>query len=305
VGQHFKPNYSVISNDLLYFSYVIQKATIELNEEPHFSNLTRALGAEPFTFLDKLDPETHEFRQPPFIFENYSPAGIASRQYLTEGNSRKIDAIRQTIEFWYETKLISNSEYYYLLAGLIEGVPYVSNIAGTYGAFLKHWDKRSANPFGLIRLPVTNNGHQNLSYNQDANSLITRINGNVLYLDPPYNQRQYISNYHLLETIAKYDCPEIKGVTGLRSDDSAYSSFSRTKEVFRSFDQLVDQAKFDLIVVSYSTEGILTEEEIVAILEFHGVAKTLKVKRIPYRRYKHTNGPAKNDLSELLFSIEK
>lgn len=305
VGQYFKSRYSIISNDLLYFSYVIQKATIERNEEPTFPNLNSVLGTDPFTFLGGITPESHEFRQSPFVFENYSPGGIASRQYLTEENSLKIDAIRQTIEEWYDTGLISKSEYYYLLAGLIEAVPYVSNIAGTYGAFLKHWDKRSENPLALIRLPVTNNEYQNQSHNQDANTLINRIEGNILYLDPPYNQRQYISNYHLLETIAKYDNPEIKGITGLRSDDSAYSSFSRPKEVFRSFDKLIDQARFDLIIVSYSTEGILSEEEIIAILEFHGVAKTLKIKRIPYRRYKHTSAPARRDLSELLFSIKK
>ena len=99
--------------------------------------------------------------------------------------------------------------YYYLLASLLEGIPFVSNITGTYGAYLKEWDRRALKKFELIRLNVIDNNCDNECYNTDSNKLIEQISGDILYLDPPYNERQYLPNYHLLETIAKYDNPII------------------------------------------------------------------------------------------------
>jgi len=96
--------------------------------------------------------------------------------------------------------LIDEIEYYYLLASLIEGVPYVSNITGTYGAYLKEWDKRALKAFEMARPDVIDNGKANRSYNADANALIRELEGDILYIDPPYNSRQYAPNYHLLET---------------------------------------------------------------------------------------------------------
>lgn len=67
--------------------------------------------------------------------------------YLTPENAKRIDYIRNTIEKWKKQKSINESEYFYLLASLLEGVPYISNITGTYGAYLKNWDKRALNQF--------------------------------------------------------------------------------------------------------------------------------------------------------------
>lgn len=68
----------------------------------------------------------------------------------------------------------------------------------------------------MARLNIVDNGRNNQSYNKDANKLIKEIDEDILYLDPPYNSRQYAPNYHLLETISRYDNPEIKGITGMR-----------------------------------------------------------------------------------------
>lgn len=85
----------------------------------------------------------------------------------------------------------------------MNGIPFVSNIAGTYGAFNKTWDIRSNKLFMLIDLPVFNNGMNNKSYNEDGVQLLHHISGDILYIDPPYNERQYLPNYHVLETAAK------------------------------------------------------------------------------------------------------
>lgn len=305
VGRHFKKDFQVISNDLLYFSYVIQKATIENQSEPTYQKLNKYIGKDPFLFLVELNVLDYAFHKPTFIHDNYSPTKDCVRQYLTNGNALRIDAFRQIIDLWQEQELINDLEYFYLLAGIIESVPFVSNIAGTYGAYLKGWDKRSYKRLDPVKYPVIDNNKKNKSYNLDANDLIMKIEGDILYLDPPYNGRQYISNYHLLETVARYDSPEIKGLTGIRNSLDASSDYCKKNKVSNAFEHLIENSNFKYIVVSYSNEGLMSEEEISEILKKYGNTKTLKIKKIPYRRYKRTSDAIENTLHELLFTIEK
>lgn len=305
VGRYFKKDFQILSNDLLYFSYVIQKATIENQEEPSFTKLRKKLGKDPFLYFIELDEQKFIFDRPTFIHDNYSPTKNSDRQYLTNRNSLRIDAFRQSIEKWKEEDLISENEYFYLVAGVVESVPFVSNIAGTYGAYLKVWDNRSSRRIDPVKYQVENNYKENKCYNQNVTDLIKTINGDILYLDPPYNGRQYISNYHLLETVARYDNPKIKGTTGIRVDPDATSDFCKKSKVSTVFEELIRNSNFKYVVVSYSNEGLMSEDEISNILKKYGNPKTLKVKKIPYRRYKRTSDVIENKLNELLFTIEK
>ena len=136
--------------------------------------------------------------------------------------------------------LLSDNEYYYLLAGLIEAVPYISNIAGTYGAYLKHWDKRTNKKLELVRIKTIKNSMSNMCFNEDSNELIKKISGDILYIDPPYNSRQYATNYHLLETISRYDNPNIYGKTGLRPYQDLKSKYCLKREVVDTFSNLIN-----------------------------------------------------------------
>ena len=305
VGRYFKKSYKVISNDLLYFSYVLQRASIGINESPRYEKIRNVIGRDPFEYLENEDIATEDFEQTPFIYENYSPNENSERRYFTNKNALRIDFIRQTIEVWRKSEFINEDEYFYLLAGLIESIPFVSNIAGTYGAFLKHWDKRAYKKLELVKLELYNNNKKNICYNEDSNQLIKLISGDILYIDPPYNQRQYAPNYHILETVARYDFPEIKGKTGLRPYHDIKSKYCIKKEVLNSFDELINNANFKHIIVSYSTEGIMAIEDIEYTLKKYGKESTFKLYKIPYRRYKHRPGTVEHDLHELLFYIEK
>lgn len=306
VARHFKSKYEMHANDLLHFSFVVQKATVENNKNPLFYNLNKVGIYDPIKFLEESKIEKSKLDiNSFFITQNYAPNDKCDRMYVSSKNALRIDFIRNIIEAWKQNSLIDELEYYYLLAALIEGVPYVSNITGTYGAYLKQWDKRALKDFEMARLDVTDNGRQNKSYNNDANILIRELEGDILYLDPPYNSRQYAPNYHLLETISKYDNPEIKGVTGMRPYENEKSSFCKKNEVLEVFEDLVDRAKFSNIILSYSTDGLMTSEQIEKVFKKHGVENSYKRYDIPYRKYKGKIVKKDVGLQEYLFYIRK
>ena len=212
VSAHFKSKgYSVIGNDIMFFSYALCRGSIAFNTEPSFGNLE---SKNPIALLNNLPAEAADMENC-FIYQNYSPHDKVARMYFQNDNALKIDIIRQQIEKWHNEGDVNENEYFYLLSSLIAAVPYVSNITGIYGAYLKHWDKRTYNPLTLKKPDIIGAGHA-IFYNEDCDELLTKIKGDLLYADPPYNSRQYLPNYHVLETIARYDSPAIRGVTGMR-----------------------------------------------------------------------------------------
>ena len=304
VARFFKNRYKIISNDLLYFSYVLQKGTIENNEIPSFKKLEDRLNIhDVFDYLENIDIKQEKFNK--FIYENYSPNKKCERMYLTSENALRIDFIRNKIEEWRNKELINKNEYYYLLAALIEGVPFVSNITGTYGAYLKQWDKRAFKKFEMIRLNVIDNNVKNKCYNKNSNDLIQEISGDILYLDPPYNERQYLPNYHLLETIARYDNPEIKGKTGIREYNSEKSNYCIKNKVYSEMEELIKNAKFKHIIVSYNQDGLLSKNDIETILKKYGNKETYKLYEIPYKQYQNKLTKKLDIHYEYLFYISK
>ena len=304
VARFFKNRYKIISNDLLYFSYVLQKGTIENNEIPSFKKLEDRLNIhDVFDYLENIDIKQEKFNK--FIYENYSPNKKCERMYLTSENALRIDFIRNKIEEWRNKELINKNEYYYLLAALIEGVPFVSNITGTYGAYLKQWDKRAFKKFEMIRLNVIDNNVKNQCYNKNSNDLIQEISGDILYLDPPYNERQYLPNYHLLETIARYDNPKIKGKTGIREYNSEKSNYCIKNKVYSEMEELIKNAKFKHIIVSYNQDGLLSKNDIETILKKYGNKETYKLYEIPYKQYQNKLTKKLDIHYEYLFYISK
>lgn len=304
VANYFKKDYQIISNDLLFFSYVIQRATIENNKEPLFDNIPNI--DNPIEYINNATER--ELNKLPvkkrFFQNNYSPNG--GRMYLTDDNALRIDFARNTVEDWKLRGYLSDSEYYYLLGAIIEGIPFVSNISGTFGAFHKQWDKRAFKKFVLKPSAIIDNKMQNKCYNTNGIKLLESIEGDILYIDPPYNERQYLPNYHLLETAAKYDSPIVKGITGQREYGSEEKSdFCNKTKALVAFDKMMRVANFKHIILSYSSEGIMKYEEIENIMKKYGEACSYKFYKIPYRRFKSQHTSTKREINEFLFYIKK
>ncbi|OIP00002.1 MAG: modification methylase [Bacteroidetes bacterium CG2_30_32_10] len=280
VGQHFKKlGHTIIANDLQYYSYVLNKNYIGNHQILKFNNLINEI--EVFKnknienrarlvcdFLDNINGIEG------FIYKNYCLGATANkafeRQYFSDANGKKADAIRTKIEEWKVKELINDNEYYFLLATLIENIDKVANTASVYGAFLKKLKSSAQKNLMMTPACFIYNDVEHFVYNEDAETLINKVEGDVLYIDPPYNHRQYAPNYHLLETIAKYDNPIIKGKTGLRDYANQKSKFSQQKEVLISFENIIQKAKVNYIFLSYNNEGLMSPLEIKTIMSKRG-----------------------------------
>lgn len=291
VGRHFKTKCtSIIANDLEYYSYVLNRNYVgnvkPLNLEGKLETLRNVEGVEGF------------------VFRNYCRAGHGERNYFKDENGKKIDAIRQQIESWKANNDLIDDEYFFLLATLLESADKVANTASVYGAYLKHIKKSAQQDLELKPADFAISDNKNEVLQGDANEVIKEINGDILYLDPPYNARQYGSNYHMLNTIANYSEFVPKGVTGLPEyNRSAYCSKVSVKQ---SFEDLVANAKFKYVFLSYNNEGLMSHQEITGILEKYG---KVELKTQAYQRFKADKTENRNHTAtetlEYLFCLEK
>lgn len=303
VGDYFKDRFKIISNDYLYFSSLINKAKLSNNTIPNFSNFIEKFGQNPF---DYFNSKTYIADSQYFIANNYSPLG--GRQYFSVENAVKIDGIRIEIETLYKDFVLSTDEREFLLASLIESVMGVSNTTGTYEAFLKTWDRRALKQFILEPIVINNVKPlaNNSVYNKDSNELIRAINGDILYIDPPYTITDYNAAYHLLESIAKYDYPQLNGITGRRKETHGKSKYTRKEQALINFEDLFRQAQFDDILISYSTQGLVSVEELCSLAKHFAKNKEVKVYHFPYREYKNIRQSKKGEnLNEVIIYFKK
>lgn len=312
VARHFKQQgYRLVTCDLMTYSYVFQKAYIENNVYPRFDKLRRNIDlnltatpkeATGQLSLDFFSAQSEDKTTPlqqicqylnnlsgkqGFFYNNYSPEGTTDqtyqRMYLSGVNASRMDAVRDTIEQWRQANWLEDNEYYLLVAAAIEALPFVSNISGTFGAFLKRWDARALKPIKFATPQVLESALRHQVFQGDANQVIAQIECDVLYLDPPYNSRQYATNYHLLETVAAWDNPAIYGKTGLRPYEHQKSDYCESNKATQVLRYLLDRARCRHILMSYNSEGLIPEEQLLQILGQRG---KVEVFRLPYRRFR-------------------
>ena len=280
VGSYFKKKgYRVIANDIQYYSYILNRHYIGNHRELNFAKLTKEIPELKNIEIKKRKYFVCDYLSnlkgvKGFIYKNYCLGGTKNkkvqRQYFSDENGMKCDAIRQEIENWKEQNLISDDEYYFLIATLIESIDKYANTASVYGAFLKKLKKTAQNSLVLKPAELIINDKDHKVFNDDINNIVEKISSDILYLDPPYNHRQYATNYHLLETIAKYDDPKIHGKTGLRNYQDQKSLYCSKTKVKNAFKDLILKAKAKYIFLSYSNEGLMSLDDIKEIMSLRG-----------------------------------
>ncbi|MGB1017878.1 MAG: DNA adenine methylase [Chitinophagales bacterium] len=281
VSRNFKGEVKqVISNDLEYYSYVLIRNSIGNNKA--------------IKDADKLLEKLNNLKQKKgFIYINYCKAGHGDRQYFSDENGKKIDAIRQEIEVWKKAEKIDENTYFFLLASLLESADKVANTASVYGAYLKHIKKSAAKILELKAANFELSKNENKVFNKNSNDLIKEIKGDILYLDPPYNARQYGANYHILNTIALYDKFEPKGKTGLREYNK--SKYCSKVTVHSEFEDLIKNADFKYIFLSYNNEGLMSVEAIETIMKKYGSYQLVSK---AYQRFKADKTENRNHVAD-------
>jgi adenine-specific DNA-methyltransferase len=234
------------------------------------------------------------------ISKTYSEIG--NRKYFTLANAQKIDGIRHELR----SDTYTEQEKNYLIGALISSADAIANVASIYGSFLKEYKPVSLNSLRLNpiipsikRATVLQMDGQELCKNSDYISENT-----LLYLDPPYNQRQYGANYFPLNAIADIykDNFDVIGITGLPSEGYKKSKWSSKKKVIACLTDIVINTPAKRIALSYNDEGIMTHETIMTIFTDNGWS--IKRIQIPYRRFSSQKDGEQNT-TEFLFLAQK
>jgi adenine-specific DNA-methyltransferase len=242
-----------------------------------------------------------------FITDKYSPHGAAERKFFTVENARRIDYIRRRIE--EQTELAEN-EHAFLLASLLTSADAVSNVPAVYGCYLHDFKDKAMKPLVLepvhtsTELPV--DGSRVYCSDVLSPTFLESIEADAVYLDPPYNHRQYSKNYFPLNMIAL--TPEqqgledpLKGKTGIPTS-CFISPFCSKSGVSDAFDALIRGITAPWIFLSYSSDGIITRDAMVALMGKYG---TVSVVERDYKRFKSYEYNQTVPLKEFLFCLER
>ena len=302
VSYHFRKNAArVISNDAELYSSIIAHA------------FTRSVYTDKCKkIIDEFQKDIQENKHSAtngFITTNYSPQGSTERKFFTVENAKRIDYIRNKLETIKET--ISEDEYKFMLASILLSADAVSNVPAVYGCFLKSFKSKAVKNLTLV--PIHNNTTLPVDGSNTHNSdilnteFIGSFESDLVYLDPPYNERQYSKNYFPLNIIAK--TPEklltelpLKGKTGIPTDCFISPFCKKGDSVEKAFDLLFRELKTKWVFLSYNSESIVSKEKMLEIMKKYGTASVIER---DYKRFKSFEYNKDVHIKEYLFCLNK
>ncbi len=255
VGHALKrAGYRVLANDDATYAHTLATAYVQADAEDHAA----AIAA----LLDDLS------KTPP-------AAGYVTRtfceeaRYFTPENGARIDGIRAAIA----ARGLAPELAALALTALLEAADRVDSTTGVQMAYLKRWAPRAAHPLTLRApdlLPRARNG-KGAAHRLDALDAARALTADVAYLDPPYNQHAYLGNYHVWETIARGDAPEAYGIARKRIDTRERTSrFNSRRQHAAALREVIAAVDARVLVVSFSDEGFVSRDEVVAMLAARG-----------------------------------
>lgn len=295
-------DFRVIASDLMTFSAQHARVRLLLSEAPTFNQVGFASYLDVQDYLNALESKEGVF------FREYSPDGTPNnctepRKYFSSYNAGKLDAISDQIRAWRESGLISEVENSLLRHDLVLASNRVANIAGTYGHHRSTWSTAALAPLELRPADfVSGSRIDHEVYQGPAEEVSACVVADLCYIDPPYMKRQYAANYHIIETIARGDAPEAIGISGLRPWRDQYSDFCSKVRIRDAFRDIFRKAKCSQFLVSYSEDGLLTENQMMEL--FSEVGKTT-IEKIPFSRFKSNSGGQGGTVVEYLFHIAR
>lgn len=248
-------------NDLLFSNFVIYKALLS-NEKYEEEKITKIIDN-----YNKIDVEK--------IQENYFSDNFSGNYYHYK-DAKKIGYVREDIENKYLNKEINEREYYILISCLLYSMDKISNTVGHYESFLNKEPEYKNLQISNLNIKLYNSDSH--IYNEDANSLVRKIKVDVMYIDPPYNARQYANFYHLLENVAQWKKPKVYNKAKKMERKNIMSEYCKANAK-AVFSDLIENINAKYIIVSYnntyeakSTSSVnsITYKDMMQILERKG-----------------------------------
>lgn len=288
VANHFYNSSKVIVNDILVSNNYIYQAFFGKDE------IRENRLKERLKLYNTLDIKKYD--------DNYFSNNF-SNTYFDVTNTKKIGIIRDDIEKLFEKKIITQREKSYLCTSLIYALDKIANTVGHYDAYRKV-DIPEKKLF-LLPLDIKNSKYSAEIYKDDANELVKKIKADVVYIDPPYNSRQYSDSYHLLENIATWKKEKVFGVAK-KINRSHIKSKYNMKSAGVAFCDLIDNINAKYILVSYNDMGSSGNARSQSRISDHEILSALKRKgevRIFETDFKQftTGKSSKDDLKERIF----
>jgi adenine-specific DNA-methyltransferase len=297
VSYHFRTlGARIISNDVELFSSIITSA------------FTKSVYSDKCkTLIQTLNNELETGRLTGFITKKYSPYNSNERKFFTEENAQRIDYLRHRIEELRSE--LSQDDYTFLLASLLVSADAISNVPAVYGCFLKNFKDKAKKTLTLIPVHTCNKPPKESStYNLDvlSDDLLKKVESDIVYLDPPYNDRQYSKNYFPLNIIAKTPKqlekePELKGKTGIPTDCFISPFCKKGKTVEESFEKLFKELKTSWIFLSYNSESLISKSRMCEIMKKYGDVSVIER---DYKRFKSFEYNKDKEIKEYLFCLK-
>lgn len=272
--------------------------------------------------LEVLDKKSDEYEKISNIIKKGNVVG--ERKFFSIEHAKRLDIILNTIVYWNNNGYLEDYEYDILITGLIETITIFSNTSATYQAFYKDYRANTLQPFRIVIPEIIIGKGTYKCYQNDVFNTVDLVESDILYLDPPYNWRQYDSNYHLLNTIAKYNKikdiekfeKNIVGASGEnRVEKLKYTSFNQRATFEEQLFELIKLSKSKLIVLSYSDSESnhqikqinTTIEKISTFMKDENIFIPGSFKLIKYNRknFESRKDNKKASINELLFIARK
>ena len=253
----------VVSNDLATYSEVLGLAYVVADGTLDRTKIRRLL---------------HELGELPGEPGYFTQAFCVDALYFQPENGARVDAIRCAVDLLD----VDAVERGVLLTSLMEATDRVDSTTGLQMAYLKTWAPRASNPLQL-REPRYVDGPPGSVTREDANALAPALDVDLVYIDPPYNQHSYFSNYHVWETLIRWDAPETYGIANKRVDcRTTKSDYNSGVKARAALDDLLDELSVPWLLVSFNNEGYHDPAHIFELLSSHGYVNFVEV---DFKRY--------------------
>ncbi len=252
--------YRVIANDFLSYAHTIATCYVQADRQ---------------TVLDDAQDLIEEFNDLPGNPGYFTATFCTQSRFFQPKNGARIDAIRDAIQ----TRGLHAELKAVMLVSLMEAADRVDSTTGLQMAYLKSWAPRASNDLKL-RMPdvlprLTNQPCE--AHCLEAQAAADQLSADLAYIDPPYNQHSYLGNYHIWETLVRWDKPQSYGIACKRTDcktrKSDFNSKRTAEDAFRSF---LEKVRCPYLVVSFNNEGYISRDTMESLLSEHGDVHTVE-----------------------------